>query len=184
MSYTPVFKGAIEGFVVNQLKADYWRVEATLSWLEALQEAYIVFLRCCKKFPMDAARDTPQSFMALFKMAWRNQFNDLSTYDSKHRVCVHLPAREDSDEDADIVGELDNQGMLAIMIEQAPSEVRMVLSVMLNAPTELLEMASQAWRKGGRRRAGGSEHLAAMLGLDPGVDAIGLVEDYFNGKSV
>lgn len=183
MSYTPVFKGPIEGFVVNQLKADYWRVEATLSWLEALQEAYVVFLRCCKRFPVDKAHDTPQAFMALFKMAWRNQFTDLSNYDSKHRVCVRMPATEEGEE-LDPMGSLDNDGMLAIMIEQAPSEVRTVLSVMLNAPTELLEMASVAWRKRGHNAVGGSKHLAALLGLDPNIDAVRLVEDYFNGKSV
>lgn len=184
MSYKPTFKGPVEGWVMNQLKADYWRVETTLSWLEALQEAHIVFLRCCKKFPSEAARDTPQAFMALFKMAWRNQFNDLSNYDSKHRVCVHMPTREESEEEIEQPGDLDNDGMLAIMIEQAPTEVRTVLAVMLNAPTELLEMADTAWRRGGRNKAGSSKHLAALLGLDPGVDAVRLVEDYFNGRSV
>jgi hypothetical protein len=184
MSYQPVFKGPIEGFVMNQLKSDYWRVAATLSWLEAMQEAHVVFLRCCKRFPADEARDTPQAFMALFKTAWRNQFNDLSNYDSKHRVCVHMPVRDETGEEVEFLGVVDNDGMLAIMIEQAPSEVRMVLSVMVNAPAELLELAFKAWTSSGKRRAGSSKHLAAMLGLDPGVDAIRLVEDYFNGKPV
>jgi hypothetical protein len=184
MSYKPAFKGPIEGFVVNQLKHDYWRVQATLSWLEVLQEANIVFLRCCKKFPVDKKHDTPEAFMALFKMAWRNQFTDLSNYDSKHRVCVHMPVDEETGEEMEVIGEVDHDGMLAIMIEQAPSEVRTVLAVMLNAPTELLDMATKSWRKRGHKEALASRHLSIMLGLDPGVDAVKIVEDYFHGKSV
>jgi len=92
--YKPVFVGPIEGYVVNQLKEHYWKVERTLSREEVLQEAHECFLRCCRRFPKSKAYNTPQAFMALFKQAWFNQFTDLANYDTKHRACVSVESRE------------------------------------------------------------------------------------------
>lgn len=179
--YKPEFKGPIEGWVVNQLsrgKLAYWRVERTLSREEVLQEAYECFLRCCRRFPKSKEYNTPQAFMALFKRAWANQFTDLATYDTEDRACLSVDAREIKLDEP--VGALENDGFLGVMIREAPREVQMVLSVFLNAPSELLELAFNAWRAGGHNGAGGSRHLNKLLGLDPTKDPVKLVEDYFS----
>jgi hypothetical protein len=183
--YKPEFKGPIEGWVVNQLTRGplaYWRVERTLSREEVMQEAYECFLRCGKKFPKSPEYNTPQAFMALFKMAWRNQFTDLANYDTDDRRCLNTDAREIQLDEP--VGSLENDGFLAIMIREAPAEVRTVLSVFLNAPSELLDLAFDAWRIRGRNSAGGSRHLNQLLGLDPSRDPVKLVEEYFTKTSV
>ena len=41
--FTPEFKGPIEGWVVNQLERHYWRVQATMTRMDVMQEAYIKF---------------------------------------------------------------------------------------------------------------------------------------------
>jgi hypothetical protein len=178
--YTPEFKGPVEGWVVNQLtkgKLAYWRVERTLSRDEVLQEAYECFLRCCKRFPKSADYDTPQAFMALYKRAWHNQFTDLATYDTADRQCLSVDAREIKLEDP--AGALENDGYLSIMIQEAPQEVATVLSLFLNAPSELLDLAMQAWRIGGRHSPGSSRHLCRLLGMDDSCDPVKMVEDYF-----
>ncbi len=183
--HKPEFKGPVEGWVVNQLTKGslaYWRVERTMSREEVIQEAYVCFLRCCKAFPKSKAYDTPQAFMALFKRAWSNRFSDLATYDTEDRKCLSVDARGVQLEEP--VGALENDGFLAIMIREAPSEVSTVLSVFLNAPAELLEMAFEAWRIGGHNNPGGSRHLNKMLGLDPSCDPVKLVEDYFTETAV
>lgn len=183
--YKPEFKGPVEGWVVNQLSRGslaYWRVERTMSREEVLQEAYECFLRCCKKFPKSAEYDTPQAFMALFKRAWSNQFADLASYDTEDRNCFSLEAREAQLPEAP--GDLENDGFLLIMIREAPREVRLVLSVFLDAPKELIEAAFSAWRRGGNHQAGGSRHLNKLLGLPPTTDPVKLVEDYFTSTSV
>lgn len=184
--FQPEFKGAVEGWVVNQLtrgKLAYWRVERTLTREEVMQEAYECFLRCCKHFPKSPAYDTPQAFMALYKRAWHNQFTDLTTYDTEDRVYFygehHDPTQTDQIHEHETVGSLENDGYLSILIQEAPSEVQMVLSLFLNAPSELLELASAAWRTGGRKSPGSSKHLCKLLGLDPSCDPVALVEDYF-----
>lgn len=178
MSYKPEFVGPIEGYVVNQLKQHYWKVERTLSRDDVLQEAYECFLRCGKRFPKSKAYNTPQAFMALFKQAWYNQFTDLANYDTKDRHCVSVDSRELRLEEP--AGALENDGVLAIMLHEAPREVALVLSLFLNAPAELLEMAFKAWRSKGHNGAGSSRHINQLLGLDPSCDPVKLVEDYFS----
>jgi hypothetical protein len=183
--YKPEFKGPVEGWVVNQLSKgtlSYWRVERTMSRDEVMQEAYECFLRCCKKFPKSPEYDTPQAFMALFKRAWSNRFSDMASYDTEDRNCISVDSG--SGPALDAPGDLENSGFLMVMIKEAPKEVRLVLSVFLDAPKELLEAAFDAWRAGGNNKAGGSRHLNKLLGLDPALDPVKLVEDYFTSTSV
>ena len=61
----------------------------------------------------------------------------------------------------------------------AVSVATIVLSLFLNAPSELLELATQSWRAKGRRKAEGNSMINQCLGLPEGSDPIGAVEDYF-----
>lgn len=184
MHYSPEFTGPIEGYVVNGMKANYFRVERSLTREEYLQEAYLVFLRVKAKY--EGKVEEPKHFMALFKRAWANELNDLATRDTHNRIFVAMPTRrgDDGDEAMEVepVGELDNDGLLATMIRQAPQEVALVLRLFLSAPQEVLELALQSWRGTGRRRRanGGSERICKLLGLDPSMDVMQRVEDYFS----
>lgn len=183
MQYSPEFSGPIEGYVVNGMKANYFRVERTLSREEYMSEAYLVFLRVKSKYG-DKVEGAPH-FMALFKRAWANELNDLANKDTQHRKLVAMPTTRGDDgeegHEVELVGELDNEGALAIMIRQAPREVAMVLRLFLSAPQEVLELALQSWRGKDRRYAnGGSERICRLLGLDPNLDVMQRVEDYFS----
>lgn len=182
MSYSPEFKGPIQGYVVNFLKSNYWRVAATQQRSDVMQDAYIVFMRVSRAYP---DMDTPQHFMSLFKRSWVNHFTDLSNQDTASRALCQLQSRSDEGEsnalDFDPVGDLDNDGTLAIMLRQAPKEVVSVLNLFLNAPQEILECALRSWNgPDKRRRAGGSEKINKLLGLPKHVDALQAVHDYFH----
>lgn len=172
------FKGPIEGYVVNFLTSQYWRVAASLEFDDALQEARLVFCEVSLKYPEVEDRH----LMALFKTAWSNRFVDLAKKDTKHRQLVSdqgLDQETGLPVTKDFAGDLDTDGMLLLLIEQAPSEVRTVLSLFLNAPSELLELAVNAWKFRGRRRAEGNQMLNECLGLPSGSDPLGTVEEYF-----
>lgn len=174
--YTPDWKGPIEGYVVNYLTREHWKIARTCPRDDAMQEAYCVFLRVKRKYPK---LDAPQHFMALFKTAWYRQFTDLANIDTADRITCQMPVNE-AGETYDPVGECDNDGFLAITIAQAPREVQMVLALFLNAPQELVEAALGSWRADARRKDGGeSRHLNRLLGLPLEQDTLGRVAAYF-----
>lgn len=180
----PRFNGPIEGYVVNMLRTNFWRVERSMQRQDVLQEAYCVFLRVQAKYP---EVEMGPHFMALFKIAWHNEFNELANTDTKLRAEVAMPTHrgEDGEDGAEIeqLGGLDCDGPLAIAIEQAPAEVKAVLALFLNAPAELLEMALRGWNgRNKKERTGGSRRICALLGLDPNLDVLAMTEAYFTSK--
>lgn len=176
--YIPVFAGPIEGWTVRWSSQHLWRVAEAMEWDDVMQEAYLVFLRCSNKYPV---LDTPQHFMALYKRAWVNHFNDLSTEVSRNRAAsLSLDDDGESQGIQEPAGDLDTNGHLRIMIEEAPKEVRMVLSLLLNAPQELVDVALAGWNGTDRRKtANGSKRICQMLGLPQHLDVMGMVRDYF-----
>lgn len=180
--HLPEFKGPIEGYVVNYLKRNLWRIRPTHDREDALQEAYAVFLRCAARYPLV---DTPEHFMALFKTAWEREMVDLSLKASLARQLV--PESTATDEEGEeyrkeVPGDLDNEGVLAVMIRQAPVEVVMVLNLFLNAPQELLDLAFKAWRKSGHYNELGDKAVARMLGLSEDSRPITTTKEYFEDK--
>lgn len=163
------WKGPFEGYVANFIGAQFWRVKATMTADEVMQEAYIVFHRCGQRYPEVNAKH----FMALFKTAWHRRFTDLAWKDSAERQAVE----SFGDSDESLVGETDNDGMLATMLRQAPREIQMVLSLFLNAPAELVEIATQSWAKNGSSHS--STKINALLGLPADQDTMSMVRDYF-----
>jgi len=172
--FVPEWDGPIAGYVVNFLTAQHWKIARTVPKDDALQEAYCVFLRCKRKY---TTVTEPQHFMALFKTAWYNHFTDLANNDTAERV-VH----QEPETPIEQVGATDNDGALAIMLRQAPREVSMVLSLFLNAPQELLDIALASWKAGGDRRSksGGSKQVNRLLGLPEDQDTMKQVIDYFS----
>lgn len=163
------FEGPVQGYLVNQMQANLWRFDG-LEDGDVLQEGYEIYVRCADRYP-DVE---PRHFMALYKSALHNRFTDLANEATKHRHqnlddYVHTTT----------IGSLENDGYLRTVIRQAPAEVKMVLNLFLNAPTELLELAMTSWRAQGRIKAGGNAQVAQWLGLPAGSKPLDVVRDYF-----
>jgi hypothetical protein len=182
--FVPQWEGVIEGYVTNTLRKQFFRVQATMTEDDYMQEAFLVFLRVSKTYEGKIKATEPQHFTALFKRAWANRLNDLSNDDTAYRerfVSDHRQDRSTGEEvQMEQAGETDNDGSLAILIRQAPREVAMVLNLFLNAPQEILEVALGSWQGRNRRyAAGGSEPICKLLGLDPRMDVLARVEEHF-----
>lgn len=178
--YSPEWKGPIEGYTTNFINRQGWRVLRTHDFKDCMQEAYLVFMRCAERYPII---DTGAHFMSLYKRALTNHMHDLAEKaTSANRMVPEVAQdREEGGEWArDSVGELENLGQLLIMLQQAPREVMMVINLFLNAPTELLELASQAWAAQGRRKADGNAMISRLLGIPAERDVLGQIERYFN----
>lgn len=179
-TYTPQWKGPIEGYVVNFATRHLWKVQATMERADVLQEAYLVYMRCADKYP---AMDTPQHFMSLFKTSWSRRFTDLANADTRRRAMMHplTSGRDNDGEEMQIqepVGDLDNAGVVATLIRQAPAEVKLVLQLLISCSQELLDMAlGSSWQADGRD---GSARINRLVGLPEGYDSVREVRAYFS----
>lgn len=147
-----------------------------------MQEAWIVFDRCAKKY--SGLVDNPAWFMALYQRALIGQFNDFSTISSRRRHVISESnlVNDDGELPTDLrepVGEVCNEGELRVLVRQAPSEVKMVLALLFNAPSELLEMISDAFQGARKSNSMGNKHLCLLLGVSEDTDLLGRVRDYF-----
>jgi hypothetical protein len=172
------FDGSFKGYAVNLCMRSHWRVARIMEVDDLVQEAYLVFHKCSVKY--SHVTDAPQ-FMALYKRALANRITDLSLKNSQlhtERSSSHDGRRDTAPVEA--IGELDNDGFLKIMMKQAPAEVKLVLTMILNAPAEITEALLSSWSNAEhKKRANSSERINRALGLPPELDTMGMVQDYF-----
>jgi len=137
---------------------------------DARQEAYVVFLKVKKAYGSKV--DNGAWFMSLYKRALANRFNDLSdknTSVSAETLGVIAPDSKTFD-----------KGLLTTMIEEAPEEVKSVLSLFLDAPKELLDLAVDVWEQDGKKKIHGNQFLCKMLGYNSSkTDLPRKVKSYF-----
>lgn len=180
-SYEPKWEGAIEGYVVKEINRNYWRFKNHVDFDDAYQEAHLKFLEMKERYM--GSIDSPKWFMSLYKTALANKLTDLAKLSSRLRrqVCFVELDGEDEDEgyQESLVGTIGTEGMLQVRLEEAPYEVRRVLSLVLHSPPELLSAMADTWNDKGKRVEGGNQFLCKMLGYDPRkVDLVELVKDY------
>lgn len=173
----------IEGYVMNTLRRDYWRVRRTMEWDDAVQEAREVYVRCLRHYPDVNA----PHFMSLFSSAWKNRMHRLAELDTRDRANQYVGVEDDEGPSTlERVGESDNDGYLAVLLRQAPREVLMVLSLFLNAPQEAVDEALGHWSHKADPRTQGlgirnQARLNRLLGLPPDRNTIAEVREYLGG---
>ena len=179
-AYVPEFQGVLEGWTVNHIKKNMWRVRATQEFEDVMQEAHCVFLKL-KLYYADTVTE-PQHFTALYKTSWQRKFIDLANADTAQRAETHWDETENRDGHAmhEPIGELNNDGELATMLRQAPNEVLQVLNLFLNCPQEILDLALTSWDR--RFSGGGSKKICQLLGISPQRDVMGATIDYLEGR--
>ena len=170
LSFVPEFKGKIEGYVVNYLKKNYWRVAAHHEYEDLLQEAYFKFLVVKDKYPEVV---NPPHFMALFKTAWNNHFINLSKTQTKDITIIEsqLMGEISLFELSDKKGRVnDHEGDVTILLKQAPEEIQLLFAALDDTDlVKLLRQKSQKIRNGNRRarRETTNQALCRILGLNP-----------------
>jgi len=175
MDYLAVysFEGPIEGYVVNFLQKNYWRVKNYFDYEDALQEARYTFTLLLRRMEKNGSIiENAKHLMSLFKSAWTRHFHTLSKRDTKRiDFAISNYTKEDHDDwlidSINLASSSQNLGFLEITIEQAPSEVRQVLNLLLSAPKEVLSMAVESWGTKNKRNSRiTNEFLCHMLGYN------------------
>lgn len=184
-AYVPEWKGAFEGYATNFVTRNGWKVARVMDREDAMQEAHLVFLRCVSRYQVE----DPKHFMALYKRMLSTHFIDAAKASSAVRDNEVSSTRVEAGEDdthwetAEAAGALDVDAEIHELIRKMPARVRAVVSLFVFAPEALTSEALATWAshtRGGKNRAGSSEHLNKLLGFPKGSDPIGEVVAYFS----
>jgi len=101
LNYTPEWAGSIEGYVMNQIHRNLWRMRGKYDFEDMYQEAYICFDFCCNKYSLVTE---PAHFMALYKKALFHWFYDMMARARKIPVAIsRIPMTESIDDDFDLL---------------------------------------------------------------------------------
>lgn len=183
--FVPVYEGPIEGWVVNYLKKNFWRVKNAMEYEDLMGEAYLLFLELGKRY---TDIDNPKWFMAMFQRCFMNRIADLSSTDSdlrKNPTLSDLTPEEDSGDSSfmqflvdSVHGDLETDGMVEIMLDQAPDEIKQTIRLILNMPSEILSKVIDTWKERGKKKELGNQMICAMLGMDH--TKVNLVSDVYN----
>ena len=176
--FDPVWDGALRNYARSYVRKNLWRLSRTCDEADAMQEAWIVYERCARKY--SAHIDNMAWFMGLYKRSLAGRIADLATNDTRYRTVSGDVLSDVVDEDAapfEMIGELANAGELAVHAAQAPSEVREVLALLFNAPAEIMELVAAAFKGRGQRGV-----LNRMLGFPEQYDALQEVRSWFDGE--
>ncbi len=91
MSFTPEWEGVVEGWTVNYLHQNLWRVPRYMEFEDLKSDAYVRFLDCRDRYPN--VIDAPH-FMSLYKVSVVNHITDLSNKATKMKSEVVTSALE------------------------------------------------------------------------------------------
>ena len=132
----------VEPYVHNFLKKNYWKVETLFSYEETVSEAKLQFVRTLVRLKKrDCVIENEKHLMSLFKTSWSNHFITLSNKATHERfITTSFNAETHEIMQTQLSEDLDNFGELEIMLQQAPSEIKQVLTMLMNSPAEVIEV--------------------------------------------
>jgi hypothetical protein len=182
--YRQRFKGSVEGFVVNFVAKNIWRVSKLVDREELMQDARTLFYECYDRYILLGNVDNPAWFMSLYKTSFINHFNAISNKVSKLKLVNNFSelstdekefSLEENSYDVDY-----NLGELMVKIIEAPPQIKEVLSALLDTPLEEMLLIEKNWKEKGKRKLDGNDFICTLIGIDPTEnDMVKEVKDYF-----
>lgn len=148
-SLRPLWPGVAEGYAINQMRANLWRMHDRETLSDLVNEAWLIYKKIHSRYARET--DSPKWLMALFAVALQNRITDLARKSSRRSNCEVADDELVNVAASDRFEPIDSVLQLITAIENAPSEIRAALLVLLNAPDELLNMIQAAARRSPRR---------------------------------
>lgn len=133
----PHWQGPFERWSQKFAHKNHWRVRHVIGddMQDSVQQCGVIFARVLDRYRH--RNYDHKHLMAMFKTAVDNEFNSLANKDSRHRdVISDLPL----DDDFQGAIEMDTRMLMSrLTFEQASSEAKSVLQMLMDAPAEILE---------------------------------------------
>lgn len=166
----------VRPYVINHLKRNYWKLDSYMDWEDAMGEAQLQFVRTVQRLQKrGCAIENEKHLMSLFKTSWNNHFITLANKATKERF---VQSQNDDGTDNTLnnyIGDLDNDGMLKQLLQQAPGEVKQVIRLLLTAPDELVNYLQKEYQQD---KATCNQHLCLLLNKHGETNLIQTMLDY------
>jgi hypothetical protein len=191
---TPTWDGSITGWTQKHISMNGWRTSRTHDQNDLIQEAFFIFDKCIKRYVThyedfnNKPAGSPAHFMSLYMNAWNNRFTDLVRYEKKiQRSTTFSDTIYENDESEDdehhvinLIPACAEDSSLTLKIREASSEIKTVLSLFMDAPSELVDLAMSSWKKNGKLKPAENSHLCELLGFDKSTtNIVKIFEDHF-----
>lgn len=126
---------ATKQWAISFIGRNVWRCDRIHGADDLLQDAYLTYLRIVSKYPRARGQ---AHFMSLFRRAIHNEMHDRARYVMRKREVT-----EDTSVDAcelpGRIGEVSNEGYIAVLLEQAPEGLRAALICIAQNPPSLYQ---------------------------------------------
>jgi hypothetical protein len=166
-AWSPEWQGPIQQWSAKFIKNNKWRCDRIYDFEDLMQEAHLIFLRISDKYPRIIE---PKHFMGLYKVALSNWFHDRASYMKRHGQAVDLGI-DPMELCMGHTGE-GHTGLLNLLLEEAPQELRLALTLLAENPEALRTDTKQAGQ-----RENLNMKLRRILGLSAAFDLKALLTD-------
>lgn len=172
LTFVPQWEGSIEGWTINYINKNLWRVQPEHDIDDLYQDGYMFFLECKRRYPQVI---DPPHFMRLYQTCLRNHITDLA-WKRTQRAEVGSVAEDGTnlldENNPDVKGM--NWFEYAVLIADAPP----VVAKAVRRLTESTKRQLYCRRPGGLRETR-NELLCRLGGVDPRkVDLVTMVKDW------
>jgi hypothetical protein len=181
--FEPPWRGVFENWSKEWVRKHYWRVSPWVpSQEDALQECGVLFARCIQRYGDEVV--SPKHFMALYKTAVFNRWHSLATGNMEYREVFVDDISEYNvyEESDDVVGPVQNDGMLIVAMKELPEHVKEVLNAMMELSDEMLYwvMAPRKRRPHEPQGVSANRTMRRLYGLSRHqIDLIGIFRELF-----
>lgn len=203
----PYLDAGMEGFIVNTAQKEFWRVAGWYELEDLIQDGYMCYYKCKDRYGVLSVKNHPTKgdikwMMALVKTTFNNHIRHKLAGKVRYgsEIAVSQLGAEDSEFD-DVWGNIAppqlEESTLAVMLAQAPAEIKQLIQLLVGDGAEALgfnrsrNRVSEVGEKKVRRVSQGrrplrettNEYYCRLMGLDPKRnDLLGLVRGYFSGS--
>lgn len=180
------FTEEFEGWSVNFLSEHFWKIKRVMEWEDAMQEMRLLFYHCRDHYGCKIRN--ARHMMKIFQTSANNWIVDEAAKDTKYKNGdimpdgTHIESMVDSDGKplAVRMAETDNYGIVFASLMNAPIEVKEAVFLILNSPTDVLNVVGTAIRTGSKDKAA-NKALCEFCGLDPKeCDLLQYIREFFN----
>lgn len=174
LDFVPEWQGPIEGFAVNYMNRNLWRVEPEHDFDDLMQDAYLYFLICCQSYPNVSEA---KHFMALFRVCLFNHMCYLSSTRSKRREYFAYDIDEAGVDKFAGRTKVQEECEIRLLMEEAPQAVQALLESLegMDKPMK--------FKKSKGIRETTNEFLCRIVGFNPAVtDMRTIFESWMKGE--